>query len=134
MKKLPVIGTKLTLAKDLCVTRGDRRSEVRVFIDAIKYLKGGDSILAFPEGTTTLDGALLPFKRGPFKMALSANVRIVPLTITGTYAAWPKGAMGPTRNVPLSIRVHQTLETAGKSEEELCEAARAAVQSGLDAA
>jgi 1-acyl-sn-glycerol-3-phosphate acyltransferase len=130
--KLPVIGAKLKLAKDLCVTRGDRRSEARVFIDAVRYLKGGESVLAFPEGTTTTTGQLLPFKRGPFKMALSAAVRIVPLTIRGTYDAWPKESAGPSRNVPLSIQVHPPLDIEGKSEEELCEAARAAVQSGLD--
>lgn len=132
VRALPVVGTKLRLAKDLCVTRGDRRSEARVFIDAVKLLKGGQSVLAFPEGTTTPTGGLLPFKRGPFKMALSAGVRVVPLTITGTFDAWPKGALGPTRNVPLRIRVHPPLATAGASEEELVEAARAAVQSGLD--
>ncbi|KAJ1625907.1 hypothetical protein T492DRAFT_1036572 [Pavlovales sp. CCMP2436] len=132
--KLPVIGAKLALAKDLCVTRGDRRSEARVFIDAVKMLKQGDSILAFPEGTTTIDGTLLPFKRGPFKMAISAGVRVVPLTIVGTYDAWPKGALGPTRNVPLSIRVHPTLGLEGTSEAELCDAARDAVQRGLDEA
>jgi len=131
VKKLPVIGAKLALARDLCVTRGDRRSEARVFIDAVKLLKSGESILAFPEGTTTPNGALLPFKRGPFKMALSSGVRVVPLTIVGTYAAWPKGCVGPTRNVPLSIRVHEPLSVEGRSEDELCEAARAAVQRGL---
>jgi 1-acyl-sn-glycerol-3-phosphate acyltransferase len=132
VKKIPVVGTKLALAKDLCVTRGDRRSEARVFIDAVRYLKDGESILAFPEGTTTTTGELLPFKRGPFKMAMSATVRIVPLTIRGTFDAWPKGMVGPSRNVPLSIQVHPTIELAGKSEEELCELARAAVLSGLE--
>lgn len=131
VQKIPVIGQKLDLAKDLVVTRGDRRSEARVFIDAVRALKEGNALLAFPEGTTTTTGKLLPFKRGPFKMAQSAKVRIVPLTISGTYAAWPKGWIGPKRNVPLAVRVHPPLSSDGVSEEELCERARAAVESGL---
>jgi 1-acyl-sn-glycerol-3-phosphate acyltransferase len=46
----------------------------------------------FPEGTRSQTGELLPFKKGPFYMALEAGVPIVPMTILGTRAIWPKGS------------------------------------------
>jgi len=131
VKKIPVVGWKLGLAKDLCVARGDRRSEARVFVDAVKTLKEGLAVIAFPEGTTTPTGRLLPFKRGPFKMAVSAGARVVPLTIVGTYQAWPKGFKGPQYFTPLSIQVHPPLDPTSLTEEELCDKAAAAIESGL---
>lgn len=131
VKRIPVIGWKLGLAKDVCVERGDRRSEARAFVDSVRCLKEGNSLLVFPEGTTSDDGQLLPFKRGPFKMAVAAGVRVVPLTIVGTGSAWPKGAAGPKHLVPLSVKVHAPLDSSVLSEEELCAQAQAAVESGL---
>jgi 1-acyl-sn-glycerol-3-phosphate acyltransferase len=34
---------------------------------------------------------LLPFKKGPFYMAMESGALIIPMTILGTKAIWPKG-------------------------------------------
>lgn len=49
------------------------------------------SVLIIPEGTRTPDGRLQPFKRGPFKTAAEAGVRILPLCCKGLYAINRKG-------------------------------------------
>lgn len=49
------------------------------------------SVLVLPEGTRTPNGKLQPFKRGPFRTAAEANVRILPMVCKGLYAINRKG-------------------------------------------
>ena len=81
-------------------------------------------MITFPEGTRARDGRLKSFKRGPFKMALSAKVPIVPITIDGLARWYPAGTLLPI-SVPQGVRVvvHPPLEMepSGMSEAELCE-------------
>jgi 1-acyl-sn-glycerol-3-phosphate acyltransferase len=48
-------------------------------------------MVVFPEGTRSLDGKLLPFKKGPFYLALETGTPIVPITIIGSETLLPKG-------------------------------------------
>jgi 1-acyl-sn-glycerol-3-phosphate acyltransferase len=43
-------------------------------------------MIIFPEGTRTRDGKLLPFKRGPFHLAQTVGVDIVPVVQIGSFA------------------------------------------------
>ena len=52
-------------------------------------IKNGKSVVMYPEGTRTKTGALGPFKKGAFHLALDAGVSIVPIHIDGTYNVWP---------------------------------------------
>lgn len=47
--------------------------------------------MIFPEGTRTPTGAVGPFKRGAFKIALDLELPVVPLSISGCYQMLPKG-------------------------------------------
>jgi 1-acyl-sn-glycerol-3-phosphate acyltransferase len=72
------------------VQRGDRES-IRNMIDHCnRHLSAGSPLLLFPEGTRTLDGKLLPFKEGGFKLAKEHGVPVIPVAVSGTYAAFPK--------------------------------------------
>ncbi|MGB0679225.1 MAG: lysophospholipid acyltransferase family protein [Polyangiales bacterium] len=55
-------------------------------------LDQGHSLLAFPEGTRTLDGQVGPFRRGIFLLAIRLGVPIVPVTVTGSFALMRKGS------------------------------------------
>jgi 1-acyl-sn-glycerol-3-phosphate acyltransferase len=50
----------------------------------IAALKGGDSLVVFPEGTFRRGPGLLPFRLGAFVAAVDAGVPVVPVTIRGT--------------------------------------------------
>ena len=70
------------------------RSEISyaaAFKPAVDCLNGGDPILIFPEGTRSEDGVMQPFKHGIGYLALHAKADILPIRLTGTHTALPKG-------------------------------------------
>ncbi len=44
----------------------------------------------YVEGKRSFDGKLLPFKKGPFYLAMECGVPVVPITIAGTHYVMPK--------------------------------------------
>jgi 1-acyl-sn-glycerol-3-phosphate acyltransferase len=67
----------------------------------IKMLKGGHSVLIFPEGTRSPDGSLQPAEPGAGLLAVKGGVRVLPTRIFGSHDVWAKG----TRYRPAPMRV-----------------------------
>ena len=88
--KVPVVGWLMRMAADISVDRKDKRSRARVLITAREYLKNRCSVMFFPEGTRSRDGRLYAFSDGAFRLAIKAQVPILPLVINGTQEALPK--------------------------------------------
>ncbi len=66
---------------------------------SIQWLKGGGAVVIFPEGGRCLpEGKLERFKNGAVRMALEANVPILPVTIRGGHRVWPRGWRLPRFN------------------------------------
>ena len=67
------------------INRENDREALRTIITCIDMLKKDMvSVAVFPEGYTSLDGLLHPFRSGVFKIAQKANVPIVVCTIQNT--------------------------------------------------
>ena len=85
--KLPFIGA--FMHKILCqpIDRENDRQALKSIIKCIQLIKEDKvSICAFPEGYTSKDGKLHPFRPGVFKIAQKTNVPIVVCTIQNTRA------------------------------------------------
>jgi 1-acyl-sn-glycerol-3-phosphate acyltransferase/long-chain acyl-CoA synthetase len=65
-------------------------------------------LIAFPEGTRSTDGELLPFKRGAAFLALALALPVVPAYIDGTRRSLPKGSWIPKPN-PIRVRFGRTI-------------------------
>jgi 1-acyl-sn-glycerol-3-phosphate acyltransferase len=91
--RIPVLATAMRMGQLVPVDRTDRDSAINSLKKAQDVLAARVNMSVFPEGTRSQTGELLPFKKGPFYMALEAGVPIVPMTILGTRAIWPKGSM-----------------------------------------
>jgi 1-acyl-sn-glycerol-3-phosphate acyltransferase len=71
------------------------RVDPRAFREALGTLRSGRLLGIFPEGERTLDGALLPFQLGAVRIAATAGVPIIPVTLNGTFEIWPRGRRFP---------------------------------------
>ena len=61
------------------------------YASAVEYLKNGEIIGIYPEGTRERGRGLLPFKRGAVRMAQEADVPIIPFATIGKYRPFRKG-------------------------------------------
>ena len=134
LMRIPVLGYAMRLAHCVPVERSGRMEAAKQSLrSAAAVLKSGLSITIFPEGTRSEDGELLPFKKGPFFIAMTTRVPVVPVTIAGTGAMLGKRSQ---RLRPGTARVtfHAPLDPGQfASREELLTAVRAAIASGLPA-
>jgi 1-acyl-sn-glycerol-3-phosphate acyltransferase len=88
---VPFFGWAMWAAKHITVDRADRFDALGGLRKAKERMKGGISLVVFPEGTRSTDGHLLPFKRGGLLLAVQTKTPIVPVTISGSSAILPKG-------------------------------------------
>ncbi len=84
-KKMPLIAKIMHKLYGLPIDRENNREAAKTIIGAIKLLKDKKaSIAIFPEGYTSKNCELLPFRNGAFKIALKANMPIVVCAVNGT--------------------------------------------------
>ena len=84
-QKLPIIAP--IMHRILCqpIDRENDRAALKTILNCIALLKEDKcSMCVFPEGYTSKDGKLHPFRPGVFKIAQKANVPIVVCTIRNT--------------------------------------------------
>lgn len=100
----------------------------------VALLRQGWSVLVFPEGTRSPDGALQQFKTGAARLALDAGVPLLPVAVRGSYRAMPRGRSWPVPGRPaVCIRYGAPLRsTAGEDPHALTARARAEVARLLD--
>jgi 1-acyl-sn-glycerol-3-phosphate acyltransferase len=134
LRSVPLMRTVLDVGGFVAVDRGDRDRSMRSLEEGAASLRAGNPFLIFPEGTRSRTGALLPFKKGGFIMAIKAQVPIVPVAIVGGRNAMRKGSAF-VRPVHVSVRVGPPIATAGitiDQRDQLVARVRAEVQSLLD--
>ena len=74
----PVVGRAFLSARFIPVDRKSRESAMASLDKATVAMRNGQSFLIYPEGTRSPDGKIQDLKKGPFLLALLAQVPIVP--------------------------------------------------------
>jgi 1-acyl-sn-glycerol-3-phosphate acyltransferase len=114
LKWVPFLGWYMMMTGMIFINRSNRREAVLSLRKAGERIREGSNILVFPEGTRSKDGRILPFKKGPFVLALEARVPIVPVAIEGTRAMFPVGAPR-LRHHPIRVKVGAPISTTGRT-------------------
>lgn len=131
--KIPVLGYGMRLCDFIPVDRDGSVEGAKQSIDAaVGVLARGVHVTSFVEGTRSPDGRLLPFKKGPFYLAMETAAPVVPVTIVGTRALMPKGTL-KIRSGAARVIFHAPIEPKNyATREDLMEAVRASIESGLE--
>jgi 1-acyl-sn-glycerol-3-phosphate acyltransferase len=123
--RVPVLGWSIRAAGFVPVDRGVRSRGAAAVDSALKLLKGGRSIVIFPEETRTSDGELLPFKPGAALLALRSGFPLLPVAIAGTRRVLPRGTLDMTPG-RVALAIGEPIPVAGRSarerDEVTCEA------------
>jgi 1-acyl-sn-glycerol-3-phosphate acyltransferase len=132
LMKIPVLGWGMKLGEFVPVDRDGRvQGAMESMAAARRILQKGIHITTFVEGTRSRDGRLLPFKKGPFYLAMEAGAPCIPVSIYGTESMMPKGSVR-VRPGAAHIVFHAPIDPSSfTTREELMEAVRAAIASSL---
>jgi 1-acyl-sn-glycerol-3-phosphate acyltransferase len=84
LRKVPGVGIGCEKAGHIFVDRSNPDQARKAVSDALADVGDGVGVLFFAEGTRSLDGKLGPFKKGAFRVAVSQNLPVLPVTIIGT--------------------------------------------------
>jgi 1-acyl-sn-glycerol-3-phosphate acyltransferase len=129
--KVPILGKVMRMGKLVPVDRGNRDAGIEAVRAAKAVVDQGMNMLVYVEGKRSFDGKLLPFKKGPFYMAVECGVPVIPITIVGTHYIWPKRrfAIKPGR---VKVIFHPPIEPKDFGDREgLLEKVYAVIESGL---
>ena len=111
--KIPFIGGVLLICRHIMLERGKFGSIKTVYRKAANYLRGGMSVLFFPEGTRSETDEMNEFQNGAFKLAIKEKKAVLPIRIVGTREAIPKGSWVFRTKVSGTLTVLPAIETAG---------------------
>ncbi|MFZ0758562.1 MAG: lysophospholipid acyltransferase family protein [Candidatus Sulfotelmatobacter sp.] len=127
----PILGRAMRMGSLVPVDRGNREAGIESVRIAKQVVEQGLNMTIYVEGKRSFDGKLLPFKKGPFYLAMECGVPVVPITITGTHWVMPKGRFAIKPGMATVI-FHRPIEPEDFSSREcLMEKVRAAIESGL---
>jgi 1-acyl-sn-glycerol-3-phosphate acyltransferase len=101
--KVPVFGRAMRAVGMIEIQRENRKAAFGAYEVAAERIRGGKSVVVFPEGTRGTAYPLRPFKKGPFVLAIAAGVPIVPIILHGTIEVMPRGTL---RVHPGTIDIH----------------------------
>lgn len=131
---VPFFGWSIAILGHIPIDRSNPFRARRSLDRAAERIRGGASVLAFPEGTRSRDGSVGHFKRGSFSLAISAGAPIVPVSLVGVKALVPNGLMS-LRPGPVRVRVHPPVPVASLTADRalaLAEEVRQVVAAGCE--
>lgn len=133
LRKVPAVGIGCEKAGHIFIDRQNPALAKQQVNKALDELGSGVGILFFAEGTRSLDGRMLPFKKGAFRIAQAGRLPILPVTLLGTGDILPSKTRGifPGR---VKIIIHTPIEPLDESADslrDLMNITRETIASGL---
>jgi 1-acyl-sn-glycerol-3-phosphate acyltransferase len=132
LMKLPILGTGFRQGEFIAVDRDGSASGAQESVaEARRLLAKGIHITTFVEGTRSKDGRMLPFKKGPFYLAMETGAPCIPVSIYGTETMMAKGSLRIKPGTAHIVFHAPAYPADFANREELLKAVRAAIASGL---
>jgi 1-acyl-sn-glycerol-3-phosphate acyltransferase len=81
---IPFLGWHLRRSGQISIDRENPRAALKSMRAASAQIQKGTPVVIFPEGGTSIDGVMHPFKGGGFVLATHSTIDVVPVTIRGS--------------------------------------------------
>ena len=107
---IPIFGATMKALGTLPIARANREAAIRVLQDSYEAARRGRQYALSPEGGRNTGEGILPFKAGPFMVAIEAGVPVIPLLIYGADKVWPKSKIIPATDAWSSTITMQVLD------------------------
>ena len=133
LRKIPFVGYACAKSKQIYLADGISGISKAVQ-QSRETLKGGMSMVIFPEGTRTRTGKMGPFKRGSFMLANEIGLPIVPLTINGSFDVFNRNAKSVSLGT-VTLTIHKPItaeERQGKQTKVMMQEVYDIINGGLD--
>ena len=131
---IPFFGWAMVAGGHVIVDRANRASSVASLERAAAQVRGGKTVVIFPEGTRSERGELGEFKSGGFHLALAAQVPIVPVSVSGSSRITPPHSLR-IESGRIHVRYGEPIPTAGlgvEDRKQLKDRVRRAIEAGFD--
>lgn len=120
LARIPLWGLAARTVGFIAVDRSNSAQARAEMARAVEAVRDGRRVLVFAEGTRSPDGHLQPFKKGGFHLAIDAQVPILPVTVNGSHALFPK-AGAAVRPGTVDVVVGRPIPTSGLGKEHVDE-------------
>jgi 1-acyl-sn-glycerol-3-phosphate acyltransferase len=128
---IPLLGRAMRMGSLVPVDRKNRDAGISAVRAAADVIRKGINMTIYVEGGRSFDGKLIPFKKGPFYLAVECSVPVVPVTVVGTQHAMPKGQFA-IRPGDVNVIFHDPIEPKDFGDrDELKAKVREVINSGL---
>jgi 1-acyl-sn-glycerol-3-phosphate acyltransferase len=129
--KVPILGRTMRIGSLVPVDRKNRDAGIEAVRAAKSVIDQALNMVVYVEGKRSFDGKLLPFKKGPFYLAVECGVPVIPVTIVGTHYVMPKARFAIKPGL-VKVIFHPPIEPQDFGDRDrLQEKVRAAIESGL---
>ena len=86
---VPFFGWAYRVSGHLTIDRSNRESAIRSLKELGELVRNMNiGVWIWPEGTRSVDGQLLPFKKGFAHIALQTKLPIIPVVVRGAHELW----------------------------------------------
>lgn len=130
LQKIPLVGYACKCAGHVMVNRTDPSGIRKTMEEAKERLRGGMSLVVFPEGSRTKSGYMAPFKKGAFLLASQFGLPLVPVTLDGSFDIMTKNSILP-RWGTIRMTIHRPIDQQSGPLSKLMEETHTIINSSL---
>jgi len=131
--KVPLLRSWMKNLRCVFIDRNNIRQTAGAFLEGIKILQSGHSLVLFPEGTRSKSEAMGEFKNASFKLATKAKAPIIPVTINGTFRIMEANNR-LIKPADVHVKIHPPVPTDVEDIAEIPEQVRKIIASGINKA
>ena len=120
LRNIPLIGKACERAGHVMVDKSGPKAIGATCEQGRKVLRGGISLVVFPEGARSFTGHMGKFRRGAFQIAHQLQLPVVPITIDGSFDVLPRQkGVSFVHWHPLRLIIHEPIMPKPQDQEEI---------------